>query len=119
MDDKTKLEKLGNIELDADNILFGVTKDGDTGLNFIFNSEVDCDNAQGRFLQENIANMLAQIANVNDRLFHIITKAFAEAVTLKTEEDGKRRNIVVEILNETPKKKEPEFKVQIDNKYRS
>ena len=27
--------------------------------------------------------------------------------------------IVVETLNETPKKKEPEFKVEIDNKFKS
>lgn len=40
-------------------------------------------------------------------------------VTLKTGENGRRHNIVVEILNETPNKKEPEFKVQIDNKYKS
>lgn len=116
---KNQLTKLGNIELDEDNILFGVTKDGDTGLNLMISADVT-DGRQAQYLQENIGIMLGQLASKDDSIFHIIGKAFAEAVSIKTEDPEQRRhNIMVEIQNETPGKKEPEFKVRIDNKIKS
>lgn len=65
---KKQLERLEDISLDNEDILFGVVKDGDAGLRLLFNEEVNNTDAKGKFFQENIGTMLGQIASENGNM---------------------------------------------------
>lgn len=77
------------IHLDEDHILFGVMKEGEKGLNLIFNMEIDGDGEHARFLQEQTGRMLGLVAAGNDHLQRIIGEAFRQSIKERSRREGK------------------------------
>jgi len=112
---------LGDIELKMEDLIFGVQEINPGNFNFLFNSKVNKDDAEGIQYQDAIARLLGLVAEQNPNMMNIISKAFSHAVTELAKKEGARTDsIMVKIINEDEKPDTfPKLVVTTDGKYKS
>ena len=118
---KEEFSAAGNVDLDMDDLIFGVQETEPGGYNFLFNSKVDKNDEEGLEYQYQLANLLGLVAVENKNMMNIIGKAFARAITEILKKEGERTDsIMIKIINENEKpEKFPKLLVTTNGKYMS
>lgn len=118
---KEEFSAAGNVDLDMDDLIFGVQETEPGGYNFLFNSKVDKNDEEGLEYQYQLANLLGLVAVENKNMMNIIGKAFARAITEILKKEGERTDsIMIKIINEDEKPGQlPKIVIPNNSKYKS